>query len=88
MLEKSGAWIGYGGERLGNGREAAKQYLLEHQDLLKEIRAKLLAHAGIGGAAGATGATPGSPTAQSAVATTPPPAQSATEGAKPIRKVA
>ena len=37
LLEKSGAWIGYGGERLGNGREAARQYLLEHQDLLKEM---------------------------------------------------
>jgi recombination protein RecA len=50
VLEKSGAWIGYGGERLGNGRDAARQHLLEHQDLLKEIRAKLLAHAGIGAA--------------------------------------
>src|SRR4029077_15940711 len=48
LLEKSGAWIGYGGERLGNGREAARQTLLERQDLLKELRAKLLARAGIG----------------------------------------
>jgi recombination protein RecA len=93
VLEKSGAWIAYGGERLGNGREAARQHLLEHQDLLKEIRAKLLAHAGIGAAgAGATGATPGSPTAQSAASSSQP-AQSANEGAKnesakPIRKVA
>src|SRR5205823_5402869 len=53
VLEKSGAWIGYGGERLGNGREAARQYLLERQDLLKQIRTKLLAHAGIGGSAAA-----------------------------------
>jgi recombination protein RecA len=51
ILEKSGAWIGYGGERLGNGREAARQHLLEHQELLKEIRGKLLARAGIGGTA-------------------------------------
>jgi recombination protein RecA len=50
VLEKSGAWIAYGGERLGNGREAARQHLLEHQELLKEIRGKLLARAGIGGA--------------------------------------
>src|SRR3954462_3569649 len=48
ILEKSGAWIGYGGERLGNGRDAARQHLLEHQDLLKELRTKLLEHAGIG----------------------------------------
>jgi recombination protein RecA len=50
VLEKSGAWIAYGGERLGNGRDAARQHLLERQDLLKEIRAKLLAQAGIGAA--------------------------------------
>jgi recombination protein RecA len=53
VLEKSGAWIAYGSERLGNGREAARQHLLEHQDLLKELRGKLLAQAGIGGAAAA-----------------------------------
>jgi recombination protein RecA len=50
VLEKSGAWIAYGSERLGNGREAARQYLVEHPELLKEIRGKLLARAGIGGA--------------------------------------
>jgi recombination protein RecA len=53
VLEKSGAWIAYGSERLGNGREAAKQHLIEHQDLLHEIRGKLLARAGIGGATAA-----------------------------------
>ena len=51
LLEKSGAWIAYAGERLGNGRDAARQYLLEHQDLLKDLRTKLLAQAGIGVAA-------------------------------------
>ncbi|HVZ87288.1 MAG TPA: recombinase RecA [Polyangia bacterium] len=51
VLEKSGAWIAYGGTRLGNGREAARQHLLEHQDLQKEIRDKLLARSGIGGEA-------------------------------------
>src|SRR5450432_4472951 len=33
FLEKSGAWIAHAGERLGNGREAAKADLLEHQGL-------------------------------------------------------
>ena len=47
LLEKSGDWIAYGGERLGNGREAARQHLMEHQELMKEIRGKLLARAGI-----------------------------------------
>jgi recombination protein RecA len=62
ILEKSGAWIAYGGERLGNGREAAKQTLLEKQDLLKEIRGKLLANAGIG-VAPAAAAAPATPAA-------------------------
>ena len=48
LLEKSGAWIAHGGERLGNGREAAKAYLLEHQDLLRQLRTKLLERNGIG----------------------------------------
>ncbi len=65
LLEKSGAWIacGGGGERLGNGREAAKQYLIEHPELLRDLRTKLLERSGIGGAkvavdagAGAAGA--------------------------------
>lgn len=47
ILEKSGAWIGYGSVRLGNGRDAARQHLIENQDLLKELRAKLLERAGI-----------------------------------------
>ncbi len=50
VLEKSGAWIAYGSERLGNGREAARQHLALHPDLSKEIHGKLLARAGIGGA--------------------------------------
>jgi len=53
LLEKSGAWIAHGGERLGNGREAAKAYLLEHQDLLRQLRTKLLERNGIGVAKGA-----------------------------------
>jgi recombination protein RecA len=58
ILEKSGAWIGYGGERLGNGRDAARQHLLENQNLLKELRTKLLEHAGIGVPSSATPPAP------------------------------
>jgi recombination protein RecA len=58
ILEKSGAWIGYGGERLGNGRDAARQHLLENQNLLKELRTKLLEHAGIGIPNGAAAPAP------------------------------
>ena len=43
-VEKSGAWFGFGGERIGQGRENAKQFLREHPDVAKKIEAKILAH--------------------------------------------
>jgi len=45
VVEKSGAWFSYKGERLGQGRENAKQSLKENPELLgkieNEVRAKL-----------------------------------------------
>ena len=43
-VEKSGAWFGFGGDRIGQGRENAKQFLREHADVAKKIEAKILAH--------------------------------------------
>jgi recombination protein RecA len=43
-VEKSGAWFGFEGERIGQGRENAKQYLREHPEICKKIEAKVLAH--------------------------------------------
>jgi recombination protein RecA len=37
IVEKSGAWFAYGGERLGQGRENAKQFLRENPDVLRAI---------------------------------------------------
>jgi recombination protein RecA len=37
IVEKSGAWFAYGGERLGQGRENAKQFLKENPDVCKAI---------------------------------------------------
>jgi len=37
IIEKSGAWFAYGGERLGQGRENAKQFLKENPDIFKTI---------------------------------------------------
>lgn len=41
VVEKAGAWFAYGGEKIGQGREAAKKYLAEHTDTLSEIEAKV-----------------------------------------------
>jgi len=56
LLDKSGAWISMGGERLGNGRDAACQTLATRPDLAARLRADLLARAGIVGRAGAAAA--------------------------------
>ncbi len=37
VVEKSGSWFSYNGERIGQGRENAKQYLLDHPEALKAI---------------------------------------------------
>jgi recombination protein RecA len=37
IIEKSGAWFAYGGERLGQGRENAKQFLKENPDICRTI---------------------------------------------------
>jgi recombination protein RecA len=37
IVEKSGAWFAYSGERLGQGRENAKQFLKENPDICKAI---------------------------------------------------
>lgn len=41
IVNKSGAWYSYEGERLGQGRENAKQFLKEHQDIALVIENKI-----------------------------------------------
>ena len=41
IIEKSGAWFAYGGERLGQGRENAKQFLKENPDVCKAIEERV-----------------------------------------------
>jgi recombination protein RecA len=43
IVEKSGAWLSYGGERIGQGRENAKTFLREHPDVYGSIETKVLA---------------------------------------------
>ncbi|MCB9562131.1 MAG: recombinase RecA [Kofleriaceae bacterium] len=44
IVDKSGAWFSYGGERIGQGRENAKQFLIDHPDVYDAIEARVLAH--------------------------------------------
>ena len=41
LVDKSGAWFSCNGERLGQGRENAKQFLREHTEITAELDAKL-----------------------------------------------
>lgn len=43
LVEKSGAWYAYHGEKIGQGRENAKNYLKEHPDLMEVLTQQLLA---------------------------------------------
>jgi recombination protein RecA len=47
IIEKSGAWYSFGGERIGQGRENAKAYLEQHQDVMDRIESMVLAKNGI-----------------------------------------
>ena len=42
IVDKSGAWYSYNGNKIGQGRENAKQYLLEHPEIFEEIRIKIM----------------------------------------------
>lgn len=47
VVEKSGAWFSYDSQRIGQGRENAKQFLREHSALAEAIEAKVREHAGV-----------------------------------------
>ncbi len=48
LVNKSGAWYAYNGEKIGQGRENAKNYLTEHPEVMEELEAKVRAHYGLG----------------------------------------
>ena len=47
VINKSGAWFAYKGEKIGQGRENAKQYLEEHKDICDEVERKVRQHYGL-----------------------------------------
>ena len=49
IVDKSGAWISYNGQRIGQGRENAKTFLREHTELAAEIESAIRQNAGLVG---------------------------------------
>jgi recombination protein RecA len=47
VVEKSGAWYSYGGERIGQGKDNAREYLKEHPEMSLDIENKVRAHYGV-----------------------------------------
>jgi recombination protein RecA len=47
VVEKSGAWFSYEGQRIGQGRENAKLFLKENPAMAAEIEQKIRANAGL-----------------------------------------
>lgn len=50
IVVKSGAWYAYEGNKIGQGRENAKQYLKDNPEICKEIENRVRAHFGLQGA--------------------------------------
>ena len=47
IIQKSGAWFSYNNERLGQGRNNVKEYLLQHSEVVEEIETKVRENLGI-----------------------------------------
>jgi recombination protein RecA len=47
IVEKSGAWYSYGGERIGQGKDNAREYLREHPDVALEIENRIREAVGV-----------------------------------------
>jgi recombination protein RecA len=47
VVDKSGAWYSFGEERIGQGRENAKQFLRDNVEIMSQIRSKILEQKGI-----------------------------------------
>jgi recombination protein RecA len=41
FIDKSGAWYAYNGEKIGQGKDNAREYLKEHPEIAQEIEAKV-----------------------------------------------
>jgi recombination protein RecA len=68
IIEKSGSWYGYKGERIGQGRENARQFLKDNPDVKKKIDTELRKHLGLTKEPAAAAAPPASAPAVAAKA--------------------
>ena len=63
IVEKSGSWFSFEGERIGQGRENAKEFLREHPDVARTIEERIRAKHGVPARGGAAPAATPTPTA-------------------------
>jgi recombination protein RecA len=47
IVEKSGAWYAYNGEKIGQGKDNAREFLREHADVAAEIEGKIRETVGV-----------------------------------------
>lgn len=47
IVDKSGAWYAYGGQKIGQGKEAARRFLKEHKDVASQIEDAIRAKSGL-----------------------------------------
>ena len=47
IVEKSGTWYSYDGERLGQGRENSRSFLKDNPEILEKLKHEILAHSGL-----------------------------------------
>ncbi|MFC5792089.1 recombinase RecA [Agromyces tardus] len=63
IVKKSGAWYTYDGDQLGQGKENARNFLLQNPDIAADIEKKILVKLGIGQQAAPAAAAPAAPVA-------------------------
>jgi recombination protein RecA len=56
IIEKSGAWYAYNGDKIGQGKDNTREWLREHGDIAAEIEAKIRAVVGVPVATGRSAA--------------------------------
>jgi recombination protein RecA len=96
LISKSGTWFSFGDERLGQGRENARQFLIEHPDVLDRLEREIRRSAGFdggsekapadGGPAGAVGSKSGAAKPDAAAADAAKPEAARVDAARKAEK--